>query len=135
MIKSYEAEIKSNTECATVEVLVDGTTKVVLGICRYIEGPGAEDKERPSADSFETIASNRIYGYFGNGHDVKIVKVDPIGRALLEQMTGVDWYTAGAEALEQDEWAKVISKGSDPTVKAIADFRDREFIEDEVDEI
>lgn len=134
MIKSYESEIKSNTECATVEVLVDGKTKIVLGICRYIEGPGAEDPERPSADSFETIADNRIYGFYGNGHDVQIVKVDPIGRALLEQKTGVDWYTAGAEALEQDEWVKVISKGSDPKVKAIADHQDREFVADEVDE-
>ena len=52
-----------------------------------------------------------------------------------EQKTGVDWYTAGAEALEQDEWVKVISKGSDPAVKAIADHQDREFVEDEVDEI
>ena len=132
MFVSYETkkEIRTNTECATVEVLVDGETTIVLGICRYVQNDKAEDPERPSADSFEKIASNRIYGYFGAAYTKEIVKVTPVTASELEKLTGVDSYDFGSNALKHDEWAKVIRKGSDPRAKAIADHQDAEFDED-----
>lgn len=135
MICSYEKEIKTNTECALVETLLDGTRKIVFSICRYVQNDKASDPERPSADSFEKIASNRLYGIVGSGHDEKIVKVTPVSAAELEKATGVDWYTSGSEALEQDEWVKVVKTGSDRVLKAIADQDEQDFIDSEVDEI
>ena len=132
MICSYEKEIKTNTECALVETLLDGKRKVVFGICRYVQNDKATDPERPSADSFEKIASNRLYGIVGSGHDEKIVKVTPVSAAELEKATGVDWYTSGSEALEQDEWAKVIKAGSDKVIKVLADHAEQEFIDSEI---
>lgn len=135
MIGSYEKEIKTNTECALVETLLDGTRKIIFGICRYVQNDKATDPERPSADSFETIADNRLYGIVGSGHDAKVVKVTPISAAELEKATGVDWYTSGSEALEQDEWAKVVKAGSDKVIKVLADQDEQDFIDSEVDEI
>ncbi len=135
MICSYEKEIKTNTECALVETLLDGKRTIILGICRYVKNDKATDPERPSADSFEKIASNRLYGIVGSGHDEKVVKVTPVSAAELETATGVDSYDFGTEALEQDEWAKVVKSGSDKVVKALADQADQDFIDSEVDEI
>ena len=135
MICSYEKEIKTNTECALVETVLDGTRKIIFGICRYVQNDKATDPERPSADSFETIADNRLYGIVGSGRDTKVVKVTPISAAELEKVTGVDSYDFGAEALEQDEWAKVVKAGSDKVIKVLADHADQEFIDSEVDEI
>jgi len=134
MISSYEKEIKTNTECAVVEYEYKGKT-VKLGICRYIQNDKAEDPERPSADSFETIASNRMYGYGYDDSSLKLVSITPVSREDLEKLTGVDWYDAGAEALEQDEWAKVIRTGSNKAIAANCAFQDQEFIDSEVDEI
>lgn len=134
MIKSYESEIKTNTECAVVEYEVNGKP-VKLGICRYIQNDKAEDPERPSADSFLVIASNRMYGYGYDSSSMKLVSVTPVSREDLEKLTGVDWYDAGAEALEQDEWAKVIRTGSNKAIAANCAFQDQEFIDSEVDEI
>ena len=134
MITSYENEIKTNTECAVVEYEVDGR-HLKLGICRYIQNDKATDPERPSADSFETIASNRMYGYGYDSSSLKLVSVTPVSREDLEKLTGVDWYDAGAEALEQDEWAKVIRTGSNKAIAATCALQDQEFINSEVDEI
>lgn len=135
MISSYENEIRTNTECALVETLLDGTRKIIFGICRYVQNDKATDPERPSADSFEKIADNRLYGIVGCGHDTKVVKVTPVSAAELEKATGVDSYDFGTEALEQDEWAKVVKAGSDNVIKVLADHADQEFLDSEVDEI
>jgi hypothetical protein len=135
MICSYKKEIKTNTECALVETVLDGTRKIIFGICRYVQNDKATDPERPSADSFETIASNRLYGIVGSGHDEEIVTVTPVSAAELEKVTGVDSYDFGTEALEQDEWAKVVKAGSDKVIKVLADHAEQEFIDSEVDEI
>lgn len=134
MITSYEKEIKTNTECAVVEYEFKGKP-IKLGICRYIQNDKATDPERPSADSFETIASNRMYGYGYDTDSMKLVSVTPVSREDLEKLTGVDWYDAGAEALEQDEWAKIIRAGSSKAVVANCEHQDQEFIDSEVDEI
>ena len=134
MISSYEKEIKTNTECAVVEYEFKGKP-VKLGICRYIQNDKAVDPERPSADSFEIIASNRMYGYGYDDKYLKLVSVTPVSREDLEQLTGVDWYDAGAEALEQDEWAKIIRSGSSKAIAADCEHQDQEFIDSEIDEI
>lgn len=134
MIGSYEKEIKTNTECAVVEYEVDGRA-IKLGICRYVQNDKATDPERPSADSFEKIASNRMYGYGYNSDSLKLVSCTPVDRVELEKLTGVDWYEAGSEALEQDEWAKVIRTGTSQRDAALMLNQDQEFIDSEVDEI
>lgn len=131
MFGTYTREIKIATECAVVAVLVDNKTPIRVGICRYVQSDAADDPDCESADSFEKIAKNRAYGLFGSGHDFTVTEVKPVSRDELEKLTGVDWYKFGSEALEQDQWTKVIRKGSDPTMKAIADYEDQEFEDDE----
>lgn len=126
MIGGYRKEIGTNTQCAIVMGTLKDGRKIKFAVCRYVKNEFAEDKWRPSADSFKKIAENKAYEYFGDT-DFVPKRVKRVTKEELEKITGVDWYDFGKCALEQDQWAKLISGGIE---QVIADHADKEFEND-----